>query len=195
MIGIYQQILNSDKNLDDHLLPGLQSNGVPRGLLGTTLPFRYNDIAQLKKLVSENKSEIAAIKMEVERNEGPSADYLQEVRDLATENGIVLIFDECTSGFRETFGGLHKKHNVEPDIAMFGKTLGNGYAIAAIVGKSSVMASAQSTFISSTFWTERIGPTAALKTLEIMQREKIMGEYNEDWKRNFSPLDFASQKI
>ena len=95
---------------------------------------------------------------------------MDDVRQLATKKGIVLIFDECTSGFRETFGGIHQKFNVEPDIAIW-KSLGNGYAITAVVGKS-VMEAAQKTFISSTFWTERIGPTAALKTLEIMEREK-----------------------
>ena len=164
--------LNSDKNLDGHLLPGLQPNGVPRGLTGTTLPFNYNDIEQLEQLIKDNKGEIAAIKMEVSRNEGPKNNYLQKVRDLATENNIVLIFDECTSGFRETFGGLHKKYNVEPDLAIFAKALGNGYAISACIGKQEVMQAAQQTFISSTFWTERVGPTAALKTLEVMQREK-----------------------
>jgi glutamate-1-semialdehyde 2,1-aminomutase len=84
----------------------------------------------------------------------------------------VLILDECTSGFRETFGGLHLKYGVEPDMAMFGKALGNGYAITATIGRRAVMEAAQSTFISSTFWTERIGPTAALKTLEVMERER-----------------------
>ena len=74
-----------------------------------------------------------------------------KVRKLADDNGIVLIFDECTSAFRETYGGLFKKYDIEPDLAMFGKTLGNGYAITAVVGKKSVMESAQNTFISSTF--------------------------------------------
>jgi len=164
--------LNSDQNLDGHLLPGLQPNGVPRCLTGTTLPFNYNDISQLEKLVKDNKDEIAVIKMEVSRNEEPKDNYLQKVRELATENNIILIFDECTSGFRETFGGLHKKYDVEPDMAIFAKALGNGYAISACIGKQEFMQAAQKTFISSTFWTERIGPTAALKTLEIMEREK-----------------------
>ena len=164
--------LNNDKNLDGHLLPGLQPNGVPRGLIGTTLPFNYNDIEQLEQLIKDNHGEIAAIKMEVSRNEGPIDNYLQKVRELATENNIVLIFDECTSGFRETFGGLHKKYNVEPDLAVFAKALGNGYAISACIGRQEFMQAVQQTFISSTFWTERIGPTAALKTLEVMEREK-----------------------
>ena len=103
---------------------------------------------------------------------GPEDEFLHKVRKISKDRGIVLIFDECTSGFRETFGGLHKKYGVEPDMAMFGKALGNGYAITAIIGCQQVMEAAQTTFISSTFWTERIGPVAALKTLEVMEREK-----------------------
>ena len=106
------------------------------------------------------------------RNNEPKNDFLKKVRNLATKRGIILIFDECSSGFRETFGGIHKKYFVNPDMAMFGKTIGNGYALTAVVGKKEIMKSAEKTFISSTFWTERIGPTAALKTLEIMQRIK-----------------------
>ena len=174
--------LDNNKNLDNHLLPGLHAQGVPRGLIGTTLPFNYNDIDQLEKIIKENKNEISAIKMEVSRNAGPENNFLQKVRELATENKIILIFDECTSGFRETLGGLHKKYNVEPDLALFGKALGNGYAITACIGKEKIMQAAQKTFISSTFWTERIGPTSALKTLEIMEREKSWEAITETGK-------------
>jgi glutamate-1-semialdehyde 2,1-aminomutase len=167
--------LNNNQNLDQHLLPGLNPSGVPKALAGTALPFEYNKLTQLEKLINQNKGEIAAIKMEVSRNTGPKDNFLQNVRDLASENNIVLIFDECTSGFRETFGGLHKKYNVQPDIAIFGKAMGNGYAVTACLGTSEVMQAAQKTFISSTFWTERIGSAAALKTLEVMERE-------ESWK-------------
>lgn len=158
--------LGDGKGLDGHLLPGLEPNGVPRNLRGTVFPFSYNNYAELEALVNEH--EIGVIKMEVVRNNGPEDNFLQKVRHLATELGIVLIFDECTSGFRQTFGGLHKLYDVEPDMAMFGKALGNGYAITATIGRRNVMEAAQSTFISSTFWTERIGPTAALATLDQM---------------------------
>ncbi len=164
--------LDSDKSLDGHLLPGLQPDGVPRGLTGTTLPFNYNNIEELEGVIKNNHGEIAAIMMEVSRNEGPKDSYLKKVKNLAIENNIILIFDECTSGFRETFGGLHKKYNVEPDLAIFAKAIGNGYAISACIGNMNIMQAVQKTFISSTFWTERIGPSAALKTLEVMQREK-----------------------
>ena len=160
--------LGDDENLAGHLLPGLEPKGVPSNLRGTVFPFNYNNYAELEDLV--NRHDIGVIKMEVVRNMGPEDDFLHKVRKLATDRGIVLIFDECTSGFRQTFGGLHKMYGVEPDLAMFGKALGNGYAITATIGRREVMEAAQSTFISSTFWTERVGPTAALKTLEVMER-------------------------
>jgi glutamate-1-semialdehyde 2,1-aminomutase len=162
--------LGDDEKLAGHLLPGLDPKGVPQNLRGTVFPFNYNNYAELENLV--NTHDIGVIKMEVVRNKGPEDNFLHKVRKLATDRGIVLIFDECTSGFRQTFGGLHKMYGVEPDMAMFGKALGNGYAITATIGRREIMEAAQSSFISSTFWTERIGPTAALKTLEVMERMK-----------------------
>lgn len=169
--------LADDANLDGHLLPGLNPCGVPRSLAASTFPFMYNDLEALEKLIATDK--IGVIKMEVVRNVEPKDGFLHKVRALAEANGIVLIFDECTSGFRETFGGLHKKYGVEPDMAVFGKTLGNGYAVTAVVGRREIMEAAQSTFISSTFWTERIGSAAALKTLEVMEREQSWARITE----------------
>jgi glutamate-1-semialdehyde 2,1-aminomutase len=160
--------LSDEEGLRQHLLPGLEPRGVPKQLQGTVLPFNYNQIEELENIIKHH--DVGVIKMEVARNKGPEDGFLHKVRDLATKNNIVLIFDECTSGFRQTFGGLHKLYGVEPDIAMFGKALGNGYGITAIVGRRQYMEAAQSTFISSTFWTERIGPVAGLKTLEVMER-------------------------
>lgn len=162
--------LGDSRNLDGHLLPGLEPNGVPRNLRGSVATFRYNHFEELLALVETQ--DIGVVKMEVMRNEQPKDGFLEKVRDLCTDKGIVLVFDECTSGFRETYGGLHKKYGVEPDVAVFGKALGNGYAITGVIGRREVMDAAQTTFISSTFWTERIGPTAGLKTLEVMERER-----------------------
>ena len=110
--------------------------------------------------------------MEVMRNKPPKDNFLQKIRNLASKNGIVLIFDECTSGFRKNYGGIHKTFKVNPDIALFGKALGNGYAITAVIGKKDIMKNAQNSFISSTFWTERIGSVAGIATLEEMKRIK-----------------------
>ena len=135
----------------------------------------------MEKLVHDH--DIGAIKMEVSRSMDPQKGFLESVRKLATDKNIILIFDECTSGFRETFGGLHKKYGIEPDMMMLGKTLGNGYAITAVVGKKEIMKAAQKTFISSTFWTERIGTAAALKTLEVMEREKSWEQITDMGKK------------
>jgi glutamate-1-semialdehyde 2,1-aminomutase len=162
--------LGDEQNLAGHLLPGLDPRGVPQNLRGSVVPFHYNDLPALEQIVRDPA--VGVIKMEVSRNMGPNEGFLEQVRKLATTHGIVLIFDECTSGFRQSFGGLHKLYGVEPDVALFGKALGNGYAITAVVGRRAIMEAAQTTFISSTFWTERIGPAAALKTLDVMERER-----------------------
>lgn len=162
--------LGADDSLAGHLLPGLSTAGVPVSLRGIVHPFDYNDFKNLAQLVSTKN--IGVIKMEVMRSVEPADNFLAKVRQLCDEHNIVLVFDECTSGFRETFGGLHIKYGVQPDIAVYGKTLGNGYAVSAVVGRSNVMQMAQTTFMSSTFWTERIGSAAGLKTLEVMERAK-----------------------
>tara|TARA_B100001059_G_scaffold125245_1_gene125213 strand:+ start:2323 stop:3630 length:1308 start_codon:yes stop_codon:yes gene_type:complete len=172
---------NEGDELSGHLLPGLNPKGVPKNLKNSVYPFNYNNFEQLLSIVENN--DIGVIKMEVVRNFGPEDNFLHKVRELATRKNIVLIFDECTSGFRETFGGIYQKYGLEPDMAMYGKTLGNGYAITAVVGKKSVMEAAQTTFISSTFWTERIGPTAALATLKEMERLKSWELITENGKK------------
>jgi glutamate-1-semialdehyde aminotransferase len=156
--------------LKDHLLPGLSTIGVPNNLKNTVYPFKFNDYDSLEKICSQNK--IGVIKMEIFRNIPPKDNFLTKVRKLASKKKIVLIFDECTSGFRESFGGLHLKYKVYPDMCILGKALGNGFPITTILGKRDIMENAQTSFISSTFWTERSGYVAALKTLEIMENTK-----------------------
>lgn len=159
--------LESTEHLASHLLPGLDPNGVPSSLSGTVHAFEYNNFESLEALVK--RENIGVIKMEVSRSSAPLPGFLESVRRLATEKGIVLIFDECTSGFRQTFGGVHKQYGVEPDMAVFGKALGNGFAITAVIGRREIMEAAQTSFISSTFWSERVGPSAALATLDAME--------------------------
>jgi glutamate-1-semialdehyde 2,1-aminomutase len=161
--------LADDAALDGHLLPGLEPAGVPRALRGTSRPFPYNDLVALESLLQAG--DVGTIIMEVERSTPPAPGFLVGVRALADKHGAVLVFDECTSGFRQVLGGHHLVHGVEPDVAILGKTLGNGYAINAVIGREAVMRAAERTFISSTFWTERIGPTAALAALDAMVEE------------------------
>lgn len=165
--------LNDEEELDGQLLPGLQPNGVPRGLIGTALSFDVNSIESLRNKIKGKENQIAAIVIEPARGEEAPIDYLKSLRELSTEIGAVLIFDEITSGFRMCAGGLHRLYEVHPDLAVFAKSLANGYAISAIVGSEKVMQAAQSTFISSTNWSDRVGPTAALATIKKYQREKV----------------------
>jgi len=158
--------LKSEEALDDHLLPGLSPLGVPKGLLGTAIPFHYNQLTELEDIVSKNRHDLAAIVMEPIRSEQPHLGFLEGVRAIADETGAVLVIDEISAGFRTNTGGAHMNLGLNPDIAVFSKALGNGYPIGAIVGKSSVMDIVQKTFISSTNWTEKIGPTAALACIK-----------------------------
>jgi len=159
--------------LDGQLMPGLEAAGVPRDLKGTALPFHYNHIDELKAIVDHNRNSLAAIVMEPQRDHPPAPGFLEAVRDIATEVGAVLVFDEITTGFRMTTGGIHLVLGVDPDIAVFAKAIANGYAMAAVIGTADVMQAAQSTFISSTNWTERLGPAAALATIRKHRREKV----------------------
>lgn len=181
--------LNNKNNLDSLLMKNISTAGVPKSLKNTTLTFEYNNLKSLKKLT--NKESLAAIIMEVSRKEPPKKKFLDQIRKICNKKGIVLIFDECTSGFRETFGGLHLKYKVNPDICLFGKALGNGYAVNAVVGKYEVMKVLEKTFVSSTFWTERVGSVAALETLKIMEKTqswKIITELGIKIKKNWKLL-------
>ena len=155
--------INSKKNLDQHLMSGLNYDGIPDNLRNTSFPFPYNNFEYFINLIT--KKNIGIVKMEVMRNEEPNPDFLLKIRRVCDKKKIILIFDECTSGYRENMGGIHLKYKVDPDIAIFGKALGSGFAINAIIGKRKIMEKAENTFISSTFWGERIGYTAALASI------------------------------
>jgi len=163
--------LKNKNNLNKLHLSGLSTDGIPEEFEGKTIPFEYNNILMFKNIIKKNP-EIGAVIMEVQRNVKPNKFFLKEIRRITKEKKIVLIFDECTSGFRETFGGLHKKYNINPDICVFGKAIGNGIPITAIIGKAEIINSARNSFISSTFWTDKIGFVAALNTISEMQRTK-----------------------
>jgi glutamate-1-semialdehyde aminotransferase len=165
--------IEDKNNLNQQLLSGLSSEGVSQNLKGTSIPFNYNDTKGFQELVHKYKGEIAAVIMEPVRGTEPEKDFLETIRDITKLEGIVLIFDEVTSGFRINLGGVHMKYGVYPDMAVFGKALGNGFPISAVIGSANVLNAAQDTFISSTMWTERVGFTAAIATLEKFENEKV----------------------
>ena len=175
-------LVKGDPLADVHL-QGLAPAGVPRGLAGTNLIFHYNDIEEFNKVVAENEGNIAAVIMEPIRNDYPEDDFLGKIRKITKEKGIVLVFDEITAGFRLCAGGSHKVLGVEPDMAIFAKAMTNGYPLAAIIGRDEVMQAAQITFISSTFWTERIGLAASLKTIECYEKYNVAAHQEKVGKR------------
>ena len=152
-------------SLQGHLLPGLAPAGVPRGLAGTALPFAYNQLHDLETIVARHGSELAAVVMEPTRSTDPDPGFLEGVRELCNRCGAALVFDEISSGWRMHLGGAHLKYGVIPDVAVFAKAIGNGHPMAAIIGRRRIMDAAQTSFISSTYWTEGVGPTAALATI------------------------------
>jgi len=168
--------LSDSKNLDQLLLPGLSPAGVPRHLKDSAIPFYYGDSQAFKKLVQQHKAHLGVVIMEVARHSEGDLNFLRTVREMTREAGIVLIYDEISSGFRLNTGGLHLLYDLQPDMAVLGKALGNGHPIAAILGREKVMQAAQETFISSTYWTERTGYAAALEVLKIYEREAVPGQ-------------------
>lgn len=165
--------LGDENNLEGHLLPGLSPSGVPRKLKGTSFPFTYNDKKAFDKLIEKYDGQIATVIMEPLRNSYPQDGFLEHIRIVTKEKNIVLIFDEISAGFRLCVGGSHLLFDIEPDIALFGKALSNGFPMAAIIGKKEVMQAAQDTFISSTYWTDRIGLVASLATIKKYKENSV----------------------
>lgn len=159
--------------LNDQHLAGLEPLGVPKGLVGTCRPFHYNNTKEFLELISRYGNDVGAVVMEPIRNEYPDSGFMSTIIEHCHKNNIVLIFDEITAGFRVCSGGSHLLLGYEPDMAVFAKGMTNGYPLAAIIGKNQIMQSAQDTFISSTFYTERIAFAAACKTIEIYERERV----------------------
>jgi glutamate-1-semialdehyde 2,1-aminomutase len=163
----------SKKNLNFHLLPGLKTLGVPKGLKGTIIPFRFNNSEDLEKIVRKNAKNCAAIIMEPCREELPDKKYILKIRKIANKYKCVLIFDEITSGWRLNSGGAYKILKVNPDLVVYGKTIANGIPMSAILGKKKIMSQALKTFISSVFWTEKLGPACALTFIKKYKKLKV----------------------
>ena len=174
--------LDTENGLGEHLISGLDPHGVPRCLAGTALPFRYNHIAELEQIIKDHGKDLGVIVMEPVRAQQPQDGFLEKVRALADKSGAVLVVDEISAGLRMNTGGAHLTLGLEPDIAVFSKALGNGYPISAIIGKSHVMEAAQTTFISSTNWTERIGPVAAVATLKKHEQNNVSVHLMKLWE-------------
>ena len=155
--------------------------GVPQEVVDMTIEFGYGDLDELREKLEANKGEVACVIITPVGHPlakdviTPPEGYLQGVRDLADEYGVVLVFDEIRTGFRAALGGAGERYGVVPDLATFGKALANGYPISALVGKKDVMmVMDKEVFVSSTFFPNSLEMAAALKCLEILQRDNVI---------------------
>ena len=167
--------LGESDALKGHLLPGLSPDGVPSALRGTTVAFTANDVAGFEKILAEHGDRLAGVIMEPCRYHDPEPAFLEAVRAGCTKHGALMVIDEITIGWRLCFGGAHLKLGVTPDMAIFAKALGNGHPISAVIGTEAAMAGAHGSFVSSTYWTESVGPVAALAVLDVMAQEDVVG--------------------
>ncbi|MCS6938346.1 MAG: aminotransferase class III-fold pyridoxal phosphate-dependent enzyme [Roseiflexus sp.] len=184
--------LESDEALDSHLLPGIRPQGVPQGLAGTALPFRYNDLSSLEAQLERHRGQIACIIMEPARGASlPAPGFLEGVRRLATAHGAVLIFDEVVTGFRLALGGAQERFGVVPDMATYAKAISNGYAMGAVAGRREVMQAASEMFISSTYWSDAVGLAASLATIRELRRRDVparIGAFGQAFQDLFNGL-------
>ena len=162
-----------DASLNSHLFPGIEPIGVPRSLAGTSLPFSYGNLDNLGELLDRHRGQVAAVIMEPLRSELPPAGYLAGVAQRCRDHGAILIFDEVSTGFRLSSGGAQQYLGVTPDMAVFAKSISNGYPMAAVVGRRDVMEPSARMFISSTYWSDTIGLRAALTTLREIRRREV----------------------
>ena len=165
--------LSEGDALDGIHLAGLQPAGVPSGLAGSAVTFHYNNVEEFDQVIAQYGDRLAGVIMEPLRSTMPNDGFLQHVCDEVHRVGGLLLFDEISIGWRFTFGGSHKVLGVTPDIAVFAKAMGNGHPIGAIIGTKAAMDGAQKSFISSTYWTEAVGPAAALATIDKMEKTRV----------------------
>ena len=144
--------------------------GVPRAVRELTHPFSYNDLPSLEKTLHANHGEFAAVIMEPFNFVEPAPGFLEGVKQLCREHGSLLIFDEICSGFHFGLGGAQKLFGVTPDLACFGKAMGNGFPISCVAGRADVMRIFDEIFYSFTFAGEVASMAAAMKVLDILEQ-------------------------
>ncbi len=157
--------------------------GVPGAVRELTHPFAYNDLDALEKILATHAGEFAAVIMEPVNFTEPKPGYLQGVKELAHKHGALLVFDEICSGFHFGLGGAQKKYGVTPDMACFGKAMGNGFPIACVVGRADVMTVFDEIFFSFTFGGEVASMAASLKVLDILERTDALTRMQTQGRR------------
>ena len=139
--------------------------GVPKAVQELSHPFPFNNVEALDRVLSAHTGEFACVIMEAMNAVDPAPGYLEGVRDLAHDHGALFIIDEIITGFRYSLGGAQELFRVTPDLATFGKGMGNGYAISAVVGRSDIMTLMEDIFFSFTAGGETVGLAGALATI------------------------------
>ena len=159
---------------DWYVAKTVRNKGVPKVEAGLSDRVPYNDLDAVRKVFKQYPGEVAALIMEPAGAVEPAPDYLAELKELVHANGAVLIFDEIVTGFRFAAGGAQEYFGVTPDLAAFGKAMGNGMPIAAVVGKAALMNEMEEIFFSSTFGGEALSLAAAIATVDKIKREPVV---------------------
>ena len=191
----YQAANLGGERLADHLFNGIEPIGVPRGLEGTALPFGYGDLDELQSMLEKHEGEVACIIMEPMRSQEPPAGYLAGVRELASRYGVVLIFDEVSSGFRIALGSAQEYTGVTPDLSVFAKAVSNGYPMGVVVGKREFMEPSEQMFISSAYWDDNIGVAASLATLRELEKRDAVAHFNSIGELFRQQIDAAADAV
>jgi glutamate-1-semialdehyde aminotransferase len=150
-----------------------RDKGVPSATKSLTKSFKYNDISTLTQLISEFPDQFAAVVMEPMNVNYPSGNFLEDIREICDQKGIVLVFDETITGFRFSTGGAQEQFGVTPDLSTFGKGLANGYPLSAVVGKKEIMLEMEEIFFSGTFGGELLSLAAAKVVLERHKKQDV----------------------
>jgi glutamate-1-semialdehyde aminotransferase len=173
--------------------------GVPEAVQALTVEFPYGDAAALGQKLAEHRGQVACVILTpvghplAEPVVAPPPGYLAAVRELCREHGAVLVFDEIRTGFRVAMGGAQQRYGVTPDLTTVGKAMANGYAISAVVGRRALMqVMEKQAFISSTFFPNSLEIVAALKTIDILERERVPDRL---WERGTRFLERLEQVV
>jgi glutamate-1-semialdehyde 2,1-aminomutase len=177
------------------------SAGIPQAIRDLTLKFHYNDLESLKTLFDQYPGQIACVFMEVERLDAPKKNFLQSVKEVCHKNGALLIFDEIITGFRWSLGGAQKIHQIVPDLSTFGKAMGNGFSISALVGKKEIMElgglrhNREKVFLlSTTFGAETHCLAAAMATMKIYKNEPVIEHLHRQGEKLIKGIEQSVQE-
>ena len=172
--------------------------GIPAAVRALTVGFRYNDLASARRLFEQHPGQIACLILELERTDPPAGDYLHELKRLCHANGALLVADEIITGFRWHIGGAQAIYGIKPDLSTFGKALGNGFAIAALVGRKDIMQmgglkhEGERVFLlSTTFGAENHTLAAAIEVMNIYRREPVIEHLHRQGERLIAGISDA----